>query len=50
MFAPPIMIKQKYIHMYMTTIVVDMWYIWMHLIIQQIINMYYDKLINFSCL
>ena len=40
MFVHPTMIKQKYI---MTTIVVDMWYIWMHLIIQQIVNMYYDK-------
>ena len=43
MFVPPTMIKQKYIF-------VDKWYIWMHPIIQQIINMYYDKLISFSCL
>ena len=35
---------------HMATFVVDMWYIWMHPIIQQIINRYYDKLINFSCL
>ena len=49
MSVPPINDHDK-TEMHMTTTVVDMWSIWVHLIIQQIMNMYYDKLINFSCL
>ena len=47
MFVPPTMIKQKYIWQPLL-LISDI--IWMHPIIQQILNMYYDKLINFSCL